>query len=174
MSDAAAAFAADSGLRDDPVALRRAAYLHAVPDSATFDPERALQLLTESRALARRGRLSLADARLQGVLRQMVRDRQVRADRERLLRAMLVQAEMEAREARVARGRLAGVVTAGETERAELLARIAALEQQLREHAAQIATLMHELDRLKAIDLSPSSRSSPPIPPPVPPRIAPD
>ncbi len=161
-SDAAAAFAADSTRPYGARTLRRVAHLHAEPDSATWDPQRAAMLLALARS--RGGRPVPADVRLEAVLTRMVAERDDREAREGALRALLALAERDADSVRAAHARLLDRVVAQEEERALLHRLIARLEADLRDREAQIVALRAELDSLKAIDLAPPSRSPPSLP----------
>jgi hypothetical protein len=158
--EADAAFRADSGLQHNAGALRDAARIHASPDSATWDPSLALDLLGKSRALAPGG-WAEADARLEQLLAFVVRERATRLAREAALADSLERARADADRLR---GELAGVRESGaeaEASRA-LLQRIASrLESDLREREAQISTLRGELDRLREIDLTHAARPKP-------------
>jgi hypothetical protein len=156
---AADAFASDSSLQRDVSALRRAGYLHADPDSATWNPTRAAQLL----ALAGRGSPRPEDLRLQRVLLQFaIADEQRDADANRLKeRVRLAQREVEG--LRVELDSVALRAATKEEERALLHRLVARLEVDLRAREFEINTLRQELERLKAIDLGVPTR--PPIAP---------
>lgn len=150
--EAARAFDESPELQLDAWALRRAAYLHADPDSATWNPGRAAHLLELAR---QRRAASAADARLEAILRSYVVELDARARR-------IVQLE-------VAVDSLTALSVALETERARLLEAAASqaeerdalqrdlvrLEQERRLRELDLAALRFELDRLKAIDLAP-------------------
>jgi hypothetical protein len=156
--DAAAEFRADSALQRNATALRRAARIHAVPDSVTWDPDRALELLARARALAPRARVEDADSRLEAMLEYVVRERAARGAQMIVLRDSLAGAAAEVTRLRAELAELRETNAAHESERAVLERMVSRLEADLRDRETQISALRSELDRLKEIDLARSSR----------------
>jgi hypothetical protein len=156
--DAAAEFRSDSALQRNAVALRKAAHIHAMPDSVTWDPDRALELLVRARALAPRAPVPEADERLEAMLEFVVRERAARGAEMIVLRDSVagIGAEIDRLRAQLAAQRETNA--AHESERAVLNRMVAQLEADLRDRETQLAGLRNELDRLKAIDLARSSR----------------
>jgi len=156
---AADAFAMDSTLQRDASALRRAAYLHAHPDSTTWDPTRAASLL----ALAGRGDPRPYDLRLQRVLLQFAIADEARAAEEEELREQMRRAQQDAEALRAELDSVAVRAATQEEERALLHRLVMRLEADLRARESEINTLREELARLKAIDLGVPAR--PPLAP---------
>jgi hypothetical protein len=143
------AFARDSTLQRDPSALRRAAYLHAHPESTTWNPTRAASLL----ALAGRGDPRLHDLRLQRVLLQFAIADEARAAVAEDLRDQMRLAQQFAEALRAELDSVAVRAASQDEERALLHRLVVRLEADLRAREAEINTLRGELERLKAIDL---------------------
>ncbi len=162
--DAAATFYADSALHRNPDALRRVAHIHATPDSVTWDPERALDLLTSARAYTPEGRVPASDVRLEGLLRHVMQERAARETLMITFRDSLERIREEVGNLRAVHARLLANVNAHDEERALLQRLVARLESDLRERETQLSTLRLELDRLKAIDLTPPVRAPPSTP----------
>ena len=157
--DAAAAFRADSALQRNANALRLAARIHAVPDSATWDPDRALELYARARALTPRSHVADdEDIRIEAVLEYVVRERAERGAQMIVLRDSLVRVGAETERLRAELAELRETNTAYESERAVLQRMTSRLESDLRDRETQMAALRSELDRLKEIDLARSSR----------------
>ncbi len=161
--EAQAAFHRDSTLQRNPVALRSLAALHSDPDSATWDPALALELLRRARAYDG-GRGGPPDvARLERLLSVLLTEREAQVRSVRALQDSVAQQRAELawlqreHDERVADG------AARESERALLQRLVARLEADLRDRESQLVMLRLELDRLKAIDLTPPAR--PPRPP---------
>ncbi len=152
--DAAVEFRADSGLQRDADALRAAARIHSVPDSATWDPDRALDLLHRARGYTAPGHFPEADSRLETMLRYIVRERAARGAEVIVLRDSLDRAGREAVRLRAELSQLRETSDAYESERAVLKLMVSRLESDLRDREAQRVALRSELDRLKEIDLS--------------------
>jgi hypothetical protein len=159
--DAAAAFRADSGLQRDAEALRQVARIHAVPDSATWDPDRALELLGRSRAYTPRGHFPDADDRLEKMLRYVVRERAARAEQAAALRDSIVRITDDASRLRKELAQVRETNSAYEAERELSQRMVTRLESDLRDREAQLAAFRSELDRLKEIDLARSSIKPP-------------
>ena len=156
--DAAVAFGKDSALQRNATALRLAARIHAVPDSATWDPDRALELLARARALAPRGRTEEADGRLESMLEYVVRERAAHGAEMIVLHDSLAAVTAEMSRLRAELAELRETNAAHESERSVLERMVSRLEADLRDRETQIAGLRSELDRLKEIDLARSSR----------------
>ena len=159
-TDAAAAFERDSSLHDDVRALERAAELYATPNRATWDPDRAAALYEEARELASGHRLSPEAARISALVSEVIRVRAERRARERELLDALARADSATHTVRLERERLLAIVAVNDEERALLVRLVARLESELRERESQMGALRSELNRLKAIDLSPRQRSA--------------
>ena len=159
-TDAAAAFERDSSLHDDVRALERAAELYATPNRATWDPDRAAALYEEARELASGHRLSPEAARISALVDEVIRVRAERRARERELLDALARADSATHTVRLERERLLAIVAVNDEERALLVRLVARLESELRERESQMGALRSELNRLKAIDLSPRQRSA--------------
>jgi DNA repair exonuclease SbcCD ATPase subunit len=155
--EAAAAFRTDSALQRDPEALRIAARIHAVPDSATWDPDLALVLLARSRSLTRSGQLPDADLRLEAVLAYVVRERAARGAEAIVLRDSLDRISAQAEQLRKELTQLRETNAAYESERAVLQRMVSRLESDLHDRETQMAAVRSELDRLKEIDLARAS-----------------
>lgn len=155
--DAAAEFRADSALQRNARALRAAARIHAVPDSATWDPDRALDLLARARASSSPGRVAAADVRLEAMLRYVVRERAARGAETIVMRDSLDHVTAAASRLRAELAQLRETNAAYESERTVLQRMVSRLESDLRDRESQMASLRSELDRLKEIDLSRSS-----------------
>ena len=156
--DAAAAFRADSALQRNARAVRVAARIHAAPDSATWDPDRALELFARARALAPKSRIAAADTRLEAMLEYVVRERAARGAEMIVLHDSLTAASAEADRLRAELTELRLTNTTYESERAVLQQLASRLEADLHDREGQMALLRSELDRLKEIDLARSSR----------------
>lgn len=159
-TDAAAAFERDSSLHHDVNALERAAALYATPNRATWDPDRAAALYDEARELADDHRLSPDAARISALVSEVIRARAERRARERELLDALARADSATHTVRLERERLLAIVAVNDEERALLVRLVARLESDLRERESQMGALRSELNRLKAIDLSPRQRTS--------------
>lgn len=153
--DAAVTFAGDSTLQRTPQALRAAARLHLVPGDSVWDPARALILLQRARALDG-DRVRDDDARLERLLDALeVRHATLSNALERLgdstalLRDRLAMAREE-------RDELVAQDSALREERDLLQRLVARLERDLRDREGQLVLLRLELERLKAIDFSPT------------------
>lgn len=155
--DAAAAFRGDSALLRNENALRVAARIHSVPDSATWDPDRALDLLGRARALSAPNRSPASDRRLEAMLRYVIRERAARGAEAIVLRDSLQRIGHEAEQLREELVQLRETNIAHESERAVLERLVSRLESDVRDREAQMAALRSELDRLKEIDLARSS-----------------
>jgi chromosome segregation ATPase len=150
---AASAFRSDSALQRNAVALRAAARIHADPDSATWDPDRALTLLKQSQARSAPQPLPDADRRLEAMLAYIAGVRAETSARAAALRDSLEQGRVQlaADLAELARLRRANASLDDENS---LLQRVAArLEAEGRDREARVAEIQSELDRLKKIDL---------------------
>ena len=156
--EAAAAFRADSALQRNPAALRTAARIHSMPDSVTWDPDRALDLLARSRALTRSGQLPEADRRLEAVLAYVVREREARGAEAIVLRDSLDRITAQAGQLRTELAQLRETNAAHESERAVLQRMVTRLESVLHDRETQMAAVRSELERLKEIDLTHASR----------------
>jgi uncharacterized protein HemY len=159
--DAAAAFRADSALQRDANALRLAARIHSEPDSATWDPDRALDLLARARSLTRSGRLPDADRRTEELLAYVVRERAARGAEMIVLRDSLDRIAGQAEQLRTELAQLRETNAAHESERDVLQRMVSRLEADLRDREAQMAAVRSELDRLKEIDLARASPRPP-------------
>ncbi|MEP6491859.1 MAG: hypothetical protein ABJF01_04235 [bacterium] len=147
-SDAAREFAADPSLRNNENALYRAGVLFGTPRRPTYDPAKALDLLsTLLTRFPQTGHRADATARL--LLLQDV----LRLQREAGLHEIELQERVAAltREIRDVRARL-DLSTAQIDSLRGVLAR---LEADRREREEQLRTLRQELHRLKEIDLRP-------------------
>lgn len=149
---AAVAFEESADLQYDAWALRRAAYLHAHPDSVTWNPGRAAFLLELAR---QRRAASAADARLETILRAYARELEAHARRVGRLEAdadslVALTAQLDAE-----RRRLEAALTLQTEERETVQRTLLRVEQDLRARDAELAALRSELERLKAIDLAP-------------------
>jgi chromosome segregation ATPase len=149
---AARAFAETPDLQDNASALRRAAYLHAHPDSATWDPERAADLLARARA---RRAATAADQRLELALRAYARAVEAQSLRIGALEATADSLTATAAQMEDERIRLQSALTRQTEEHDLVLQQLRRLEQDLRIRDAELAALRSELERLKAIDLAP-------------------
>jgi len=156
--DAAAEFRADSALQRQANAVRLAARIHSAPDSATWDPDRALELFARARTLAPKSRVPPADARLESVLEYVVRERAARGAEMIVLHDSLAATSADAARLRAELAELRLTNTTYESERAVLQQLASRLEADLHDREGQMALLRSELDRLKEIDLARSSR----------------
>ncbi|HEY2850253.1 MAG TPA: hypothetical protein VGI97_10270, partial [Gemmatimonadaceae bacterium] len=156
--EAAAEFRADSALQRNAKAVRLAARIHAVPDSATWDPDRALELFARARTLAPKAHEKASDARVESELEYIVRERAARGAEMIVLRDSVAAVGKEVTQLNSELADLRLTNTTYESERAVLQHLAARLESDLHDREAQLAELRSELDRLKAIDLARSSR----------------
>ncbi|HEY0931293.1 MAG TPA: hypothetical protein VGE27_15330 [Gemmatimonas sp.] len=162
---AANTFQRDSMLLRDVEAVRRVARIHSMPDSATWDPGRALELLRASRLYMGTEKVPEGDLRLEQLLQLILQERDTHRIVLDSLRDSLRQQSDTVQRMRAEQQRLESASTATEGERVLLQRLVARLETDLREREVQIATLRSELERLKAIDLSrPSRPASSPVP----------
>lgn len=156
--EAATIFRNDSLLLQDVVAIRRVARIHAMPDSSTWDPERALELLRASRTYFQTREVPEGDVRLERLLQLIVSERRAH-DAERIrLRDSLDDQHMEMERLQRDTEQLRTVSASNEAERMLLQRLVTRLESDLRERENQLGTLRSELERLKAIDLSRPAR----------------
>lgn len=154
---AARAFEESADLQYDAWALRRAAYLHAHPDSVTWNPGRSAYLLE----LARQRRpASAADARLEAILRTYAAELESHARRVAQLEAVVDSLTAITVQLEAERSRLEAALVAQTEERDSTQRQLLRVEQDLRARDAEVFALRSELDRLKAIDLAPP-RASP-------------
>ncbi len=151
--DAVSVFRSDSLLQQNAAALRAVARMYAQPDSAMWDPRRALALFAKSRAIAGDASEPAADRGIESILTYFVRDRDARIVRELALRDSLdgLRADISRARDDIAALRITNADT--EAARALLERLVARLESDVREREAQMAVLRDELDRLKQIDL---------------------
>lgn len=156
--DAAAQFRADSALQRSASAARLAARIHADPDSATWDPDQALELFARARRLAPKVPVPESDTRLESVLEYVVRERAARATQVIALHDSLRAAGADAERLRNELSELRMTNTTHDSERAMLQQLASRLEADLRDREAQMSLLRTELERLKEIDLARSSR----------------
>jgi len=143
--EAAIAFRADSALQRNAIALRLAARIHSVPDSATWNPDLALELFARARALAPPKPIEEADLHTEAVLRYVVRERAARGAEAIVLRDSIDKIN------RVAERLRAELVQIRETVLERMVSR---LETDVHDREVQMAALRTELDRLKEIDLA--------------------
>jgi chromosome segregation ATPase len=158
------AFAADSSLQRDAQALRTVARVHLDPDGRAWDPARALQLLEQARSYDRRRTAQGDDLVLESLLRVHLEQLATAGSREQRLSDSVAQLVAEVRRAQDLLTERTTELSAQREERDLLQRLVARLEADLRARELQLVELRLELDRLKAIDLSPSrpSRPSPP------------
>lgn len=159
--DAATAFRADSALQRNPNALLAAARIHSMPDSATWDPDRALDLFGRARAISPSAVKSESDARAEDLLRYVVRERAARGAEVIVLRDSLAHLGDQADQLRAQLAQLRETETAHASERAVLERMLARLESDVHDRDVQMAALRTELDRLKEIDLARVSHPRP-------------
>jgi hypothetical protein len=153
LPEAAVAFERDSTLQRNPKALRAAARLHLNPGDPFWDPPRALELLMRARELERGPNGD--DAVLERVLRAYADSGEAQGTRERVLRDSLATTRRALEVATRAAARLQEQAAANDEERALMQRLVTRLEADLRDRETQLALLRLELDRLKAIDLTP-------------------
>jgi hypothetical protein len=158
--EAAAVFRADSSLQRNANALRLAARIHATPDSATWDPDRALDLFERARVLSPRA-VPEADLRAEAMLRFIVRERAARGAQAIVLRDSIDKMARQADQLRVELVQLRETDVAHESERAVLERMVSRLETDVHDRETQMATLRTELDRLKEIDLARAAHPRP-------------
>ncbi len=161
-SAAVAAVSADSALPYDLRDLRDAALLHAVPDSASWDPRRVLLLLDT--VAARGGQLPTGVRRVQSLVRHHLGRMTTLESEIARVAAQRTQAHEAAEVAREAYRRVVQELQGASEQRTLLHRVLARLEEDLRQRDAQLAALRTELDRLKAIDLGPPPGRPPPHP----------
>ncbi len=152
--EAAEIFRRDSALQLDLNALRKAARLHATPDSTTWDANRALALFDAARDRSADGTLPDDDVRLETLLRHLVRERAEWQLRIGALSDSIQSLERETERLRAEIVELRENAAAHREEHALLQRLITRFEGDLRDRELQIAALRMELDRLKAIDLT--------------------
>lgn len=147
--EAAAAFEADSSLREDDRAVFRAALVLGLPGSPAYDRARAIDELERLLALHPGTAYREQAVRMLALLREAERLEREMEDRMREARSLAAELA-EARDRARERER-----QLEERERdAAVLRRLAErLEAQLREREREIETLREELERLKEIDL---------------------
>lgn len=148
-AEAASIFAADSALHRDERALYRAATLHAIPGSATYDPERARELLHRMLMLKPDGDHAAAARRLLAFVDEI---RRLDATATRLrqqvdsIAARLAEVEQD-------RNSLQDMLSR-ERQQVDLLRTLAQrLETDLRTTEARLRIMRDDLERLKEIDL---------------------
>lgn len=141
---------------DSAIALARQ---YAMPDSAYWNPVRADSLFKDARMRGGAGKLSEQDERLHALVREVIRGRDEREGHERMLRSAIARAQDEAEALRSQRAQLAYRLDATAEDRQRLTRAIEMMESQLRDKEIQLESLRLELDRLKAIDLSPPART---------------
>ena len=152
--EAATAFRADPALQRNANALRLAARIHSVPDSATWDPDLALDLFARARALTPPNPMEDADRRTEAVLRYVVRERAARGAEAIVLRDSIEHIGRDAERLRAELVQLRETDVAHESERAVLERMVSRLETDVHDREVQMAALRTELDRLKEIDLA--------------------
>lgn len=162
---AASTFRNDSLLLRDSEAVRRVARIHAMPDSATWDPERALELLRVSRIYMTSEKVPEGDVRLERLLQLIVQERTAHRTIREALQDSVRRQEGVLEELRREHDRLRATSSASDSERVLLQRLVGRLEADLRDREMQLATLRTELERLKAIDLSRPPRPTPMIEP---------
>ncbi len=151
--DALAQFAADSTRRYSASTLREMAYLHAHPDSATWDPARAVSLLAAARG--DRPARDAAQDRLERVLVRLQSEETRAAARHDTLLHQIAQTDSALTFLRMQRDSLAARVVDSEEARALLQRLVSRLESDLRDRESQLLLLRQELRQLKDIDLLP-------------------
>ena len=152
--EAAIAFRADSALQRNAIALRLAARIHSVPDSATWNPDLALELFARARALAPPKPIEEADLHTEAVLRYVVRERAARGAEAIVLRDSIDKINRVAERLRAELVQIRETDVAHESERAVLERMVSRLETDVHDREVQMAALRTELDRLKEIDLA--------------------
>jgi hypothetical protein len=155
--EASIAFRADSALQRNANALRLAARIHSVPDSATWNPDLALDLFARARALSPPNQVDEGDRRTEAMLRYVVRERAARGAEVIVLRDSLERVGRDAERLRAELVQLRETDIAHESERAVLERMVSRLETDVHDREVQMAALRTELDRLKEIDLARSS-----------------
>lgn len=155
--EAATAFRADPSLQRNANALRLAARIHSVPDSATWDPDLALDLFARARALSPPNPVDEGDRRTEAVLRYVIRERAARGAEAIVLRDSIAHISRDAERLRADLVQLRETDVAHESERAVLERMVTRLETDVHDREVQMAALRTELDRLKEIDLARSS-----------------
>jgi hypothetical protein len=155
---AANTFRSDSLLLRKSEAVRRAARIHAMPDSTTWDPVRALELLRASRVYMSADKVPEGDLRLEQLLQLIVQERHANRSSREALEDSVRRFAGANEELRLENERLRLAGTATDSARVLLQRLVARLEADLRDREMQLATLRSELERLKAIDLSRPSR----------------
>ncbi|WP_337172290.1 hypothetical protein [Gemmatimonas aurantiaca] len=156
--EAATIFRNDSLLLRDVGAIRRVARIHAMPDSSTWDPQRALELLRASRTYFQTRTVPEGDVRLERLLQLIVSERRTHEAEHLRLRDSLDDQRMEMERLQRDSEQLRTVSATNEAERVLLQRLVTRLESDLRDRENQLGTLRSELERLKAIDLSRPAR----------------
>lgn len=125
-----------------------------MPDSATWDPDRALDLFGRARAISPAGGMMESDVRTEAMLRYVVRERAARGAEAIVLRDSLARLGEQADQLRAELAQLRETEAAHASERAALERMLSRLESDVHDRDAQMAALRTELDRLKEIDLA--------------------